>query len=223
MNSEKALIFTAGVVLGIIVGLVMPKIFSGGKGVAPPPPPPLASQDIDYQERIDRLQVVLKNDPGNYEAWVQLGNTYFDSNKPSDAVDAYTKALEIDPSSPDVHTDLGIMYRRLKRSEDAVAQFRRAMELDPRHFNSRQNLGIVLLHDMNDLESAIAAWEELLEIEPAGQRADRVRAQIETLREAQRAGETQAPAQGVEPGLPALPPGMGGMPFPPPVDEGEGQ
>jgi len=28
------------------------------------------------------------------------------------------------------------------------------------------NKGIVLLHDLNDLEGAIKAWEELLEINP---------------------------------------------------------
>ena len=38
--------------------------------------------------------------------------------------------------------------------------------MDPKHEVSRMNKGIVLLHDMNDLDGAIKAWEDLLAVNP---------------------------------------------------------
>ncbi len=70
------------------------------------------------------------------------------------------------PDSPDVLTDLGIMYRGNRQPEKAVEMFSKAISLDPKHQNSRMNKGIVLLHDLKDEQSAIQAWEQLLEINP---------------------------------------------------------
>jgi tetratricopeptide (TPR) repeat protein len=58
------------------------------------------------------------------------------------------------------------MYRRSGNPQEAIKSFDKAAEVDPKHEISRMNKGIVLLHDMNDMEGAIKAWEELLEINP---------------------------------------------------------
>lgn len=62
--------------------------------------------------------------------------------------------------------DLGTMYRRNRQPEKAVEIFNRAIALDPKHETARMNKGIVLLHDLNDENGAVHAWEELLEINP---------------------------------------------------------
>ena len=61
---------------------------------------------------------------------------------------------------------LGIMYRRSGQPQKAIEAFDRAIATDPKHENSRFNKGIVLMHDLNDREGAIAAWEELVEVNP---------------------------------------------------------
>jgi tetratricopeptide (TPR) repeat protein len=48
----------------------------------------------------------------------------------------------------------------------AVETFDRAILVNPRHETSRFNKGIVLLHDLNDSEGAIQAWEGLVRINP---------------------------------------------------------
>jgi tetratricopeptide (TPR) repeat protein len=58
------------------------------------------------------------------------------------------------------------MYRRAGRPEDAVREFDRAIAIDPKLENPRFNKGVVLLHDLNDREGAIRAWEGLLNINP---------------------------------------------------------
>jgi tetratricopeptide (TPR) repeat protein len=134
------------------------------------------------QEKISTLKSILKDDPKNLKALVELGNLYFDSDQFDLAIQVYSRALEIDPNSPDVLTDMGIMYRRRGNFDRAVAAFKKAAEIDPRHVNSRYNLGIVLLHDRGDIKGAIKAWEDYLKVEPTSPRAENIRVQLEKMR-----------------------------------------
>ena len=82
------------------------------------------------------------------------------------SIQAYPKSLEIDPNNANVWTDMGVMYRRSGDPQEAIKSFNKAMEVDPKHEISRMNKGIVLLHDLNDMDGAIRAWEELLKVNP---------------------------------------------------------
>lgn len=121
--------------------------------------PGLAAQILKYEK-------ITREDPANVEAWIHLGHAYFDSDKPKPAIAAYTKALELAPGNANVLTDLGVMYRRNGEPEKALEQFGKASALDPKHEQSRFNKGIVLMHDLKQKEAAIAAWQELLAINP---------------------------------------------------------
>jgi cytochrome c-type biogenesis protein CcmH/NrfG len=112
------------------------------------------------------LEKKVAEDPKHLESWVKLGNLYFDTNNPKRAIIAYKKYLELDPNNPDVWTDLGVMYRRNGRSAEAISAFNKAIELNPSHAQSWFNKGIVLMHDLNNPEAAIKAWEELAKIAP---------------------------------------------------------
>lgn len=126
---------------------------------APAPDPQAAA-------RIATLEQVVKANPKDLKSWVELANLYYDADQPVRAIPAYEKAVELDPNNPDVWTDLGVMYRQANRPKDALAAFDKAAALDPNHQNSRFNRGIVLLHDLNDRAGALAAWEDLLRINP---------------------------------------------------------
>jgi len=178
-------VFVAGIVVGVVI-----TVFHEEKKPSPPvgivSPPAAnapAAPTADIAKHIEALQVILKGDPKNLKALVELGNAYFDSNQVEKAIDAYTKALEIEPKNPDVRTDLGIMYRKKGDFDRAIAEFSRAAQDNPRHVNSRYNLGIVLLHDKGDLKGAIQAWEDFLKVEPSGPRADTIRERIAKMRE----------------------------------------
>jgi cytochrome c-type biogenesis protein CcmH/NrfG len=134
------------------------------------------------QRQISALQSILKPDPKNLKALIELGNLYFDADQFDPAIQAYSKALEIDPNNPDVRTDMGIMFRRKGDPDRATAEFKKAAASDPKHVNSRYNLGVVLLHDKGDIKGAIQAWEEFVKVEPTGSRADNIRNQIEKMR-----------------------------------------
>ena len=117
-------------------------------------------------ELMKALEDETAKNPQNTQAWIQLGNEYFDSGQNEKAIHAYRKALELDPTNANVWTDMGIMYRRSGNPQEAIRAFDRAIEADPKHEPSRLNKGIVLLHDMDDFDGAIAAWEGLIEVNP---------------------------------------------------------
>jgi tetratricopeptide (TPR) repeat protein len=121
---------------------------------------------------IEEIKAIATANPNSAEAWRHLGDAYFDTDQYEDAILAYEKSLGIDASNADVWTDLGVMYHRSKSPQKAVEAFEKASELDPVHQISRFNKGVVLLHDLNDPEGAVRAWEELLKINPGARAPD---------------------------------------------------
>jgi len=172
--------FIAGVVVGVIAAvyyedkapIISPTMKQAPLSPAPTVPP------ADAQKQIVFLQSILKDDPKNLNALIQLGNLYFDTDQFDRAIETYSKALEIDPQNADVRTDMGIMYRRKQNYDKAITEFKKAVETDPKHVNSRYNLGLVLLHDKGDIKGAIKAWEDYLKVEPTGPRAENIRNQM---------------------------------------------
>jgi cytochrome c-type biogenesis protein CcmH/NrfG len=123
----------------------------------------------DQQGLIEALNLRIKANPKDIEAWTQLGHLYFDLDRTKEAVDAYEKSLELDAKRPDIWTDLGVMYRRNGEPGKAVEKFDQALKLDPNHQIALYNKGIVLMHDLKDPKGALAAWEKLLQINPNAQ------------------------------------------------------
>jgi len=179
-----AIAFVAGIVVGVIAAvyyedkapLIPPAVKQPTSSSAPAAPP------ADVQKQIDTLQSILKNDPKNLNALIQMGNLYFDTDQFNQAIETYSKVLQIEPKNADVRTDLGIMYRKKGDYDRAIAEFKRAAEVAPKHVNSRYNLGIVLLHDKGDVKGAIKAWEDYLRVEPTGPRADNIRNQMDKMK-----------------------------------------
>ena len=165
------------VILSLIIGFVGGAVYSsiklGGQGragnAASTGMPPAGMTDeasVDMASKILQLEQYLKNNPKDDKAWAQLGNLFFDSDQYTNAIDAYHRSLEIQPNQIGVVTDLGVMYRRNKQPEKAIEYFDKAITMDPKFETARFNKGIVLLHDLNDLKGGIAAWEELVKINP---------------------------------------------------------
>ena len=138
----------------------------------PPSGPPQQQsqfpQNFSNQQatQILSLEQEVAVNPTNVQAWIQLGNVYFDTNNFSKAIRAYEKSLELSPNNPNVLTDLGVMYRRNGQSDKALEAFDKAVAADASHAQSRFNKGIVLNYDMGDREGAIRVWEELLKVNP---------------------------------------------------------
>jgi tetratricopeptide (TPR) repeat protein len=131
---------------------------------------------------IENYKEILRRDPNNLQALVGIGNLYFDTNQDLLAIENYRKALALDPSNVNVRTDMAVCYRRSGNPDRAVEELKKAISTNPRHAQSRYNLGVILIHDKNDTEGGIRAWEALLENVPDYPYRDALKAEISRMR-----------------------------------------
>jgi cytochrome c-type biogenesis protein CcmH/NrfG len=209
---NKAILIGGGFIAGLVVGVVIMSLFGapGGTKVSDAPAPITGAQQpgpdrVKLMREIAQAEEIVRKDPQNYQAWVQIGNDYFDLGEAQKSVDAYQRALAIKGDDPNVLTDMGVMYRQLKDFPKAVAAFRKAAAVGPTHPQSRMNLGVVLMHDLNDKPGAIAAWEDYLRVAPNDQNAENIRRALAELR-SQAGGESELDKAARELGSQANPP-----------------
>ncbi|HWR98343.1 MAG TPA: tetratricopeptide repeat protein [Candidatus Methanoperedens sp.] len=211
-TQTKAIYGGGGFIAGLVAGLVIMALVgpSDGPRVSDAPAPITGGQQagpdrIKLSRDIEQLEEILRKDPKNHQALVQLGNDYFDLGEAQKSVDAYQRALALKGDDPNVLTDMGVMYRQLKDFPKAVAAFRRAMAASPTHPQSRMNLGVVLMHDLSDKPGAIAAWEDYLRVAPNDASSENIRRALASLKsEASGASENDQAAR--ELGSKAAPP-----------------
>lgn len=182
MKKETLLIAAVALVAGLIIGSIVGQKSSGPSQQVATGVPKAPVPIVNSQQKITELKNIVAASPENLQAWVALGNEYFDRNQFMDSIEAYDKALEIQPNLPNVLTDQGVMFRRLGWFDRAITNFKKAHDLDPTHATSAYNLGVVYRYDLQDFPKAIEAWKRFLELNPTGPGSDRVRQDLEFLR-----------------------------------------
>lgn len=150
---------------------------SGGSSPVVAPPSTVKSPD-----EVRQLENMARQNPGNVNAWIALGNARMDAQHFADAIVAYQRALELDPKNVDVRVDMGTCYRGVGQPEKALEEYRRALKLKPNHPNANRNSGVVLAFDLNRKAEGIKAFEKYLDIYPNTPDAVQVRQIIEELR-----------------------------------------
>ncbi|WP_429885077.1 tetratricopeptide repeat protein [Geoalkalibacter halelectricus] len=181
MKKETWILAGAALVIGVLLGVIIAN--TGGKESAPArtATPPASAPNVMLQQNIQMLEEIVRKEPGNRSAWVQLGHNYFDSNQPMKAIEAYNKALEMDPNDPDVITNQGVMFRRVGWYDRAIENFRKANEMNPFHPQSLYNLGVVYRYDLQDLDKAHQVWSRYVELHPSGQGVEQLRAELRAI------------------------------------------
>jgi len=174
-----------GPVVAAPVAMPIPNPAPGGMGGGMPPPgmpsqQPAAGQ-ADYLARIAQHEGLVKANPKDVKAWIQLGNDYFDTHQHQKSIDAYAKALALEPNNADVLTDQGIMYREAQQFEQAAKNFEKASQVNPRHLQSLFNLGVVYAYDLKQTDKAVAAWSRVIQIDPTSTQAIQARTALQGL------------------------------------------
>ena len=158
------IIFILGFVGG--VGFAVYKLDTGAGGQTATGNQQAEAHAREMAEAITSLEAKVTASPEDFQAWVQLGHLYFDTDQFDKAITAYTTSLKYHSGDANLLTDLGVMYRRTGKPQEAIEWFEKAQAMDQLHQPSRFNEGIVRFYDLKDTEGAIASWEELLRINP---------------------------------------------------------
>ena len=143
-----------------------------------PEVPPIA------EARAVELRAAAENAPKDVQVRVDLGNLYFDAYRFEDAIPWFEAALALSPEEVEVSTDLGVAYYYMNDTDRALLQFARSLAVAPAHAKTILNLGIVRAFGKQNLEGAIAAWEEVQRVAPGRPEALAAADAIERIRAA---------------------------------------
>jgi tetratricopeptide (TPR) repeat protein len=146
--------------------------------------------------KVQGLMTIIKSDPKNAGAHVQLGNAYFDAERYADAIKWYEEGLKLDPKNVDASTDLGVSYYYSSRTDEALKQFDYSLKLNPTHAKTLLNQGIVLAFGKRDLKGATDAWEKVVRLAPNSPEAQAAKQGLQGIAAATGRGGTPAPGAG---------------------------
>jgi tetratricopeptide (TPR) repeat protein len=201
MKSESIVFAVAGMCFGVILGWVIGVQQAGNRASAPvAATAPADGQGAARQAppldeaRVQSLMTIIKNDPKNAGAMMQLANAYFDAERYPDAIKWYEEGLALDPKNPDASTDLGISYYYTGQTDRALKQFEHSLTIDPRHTKTMLNQGIVLAFGKQDLAGAEAKWKQVIELAPDSPEAQAARRGLEGIAAAGHPGAGTTPS-----------------------------
>ena len=166
MNKDSILIAVVALIVGLLGGYLIFSISNAGNAQRSDTAIPAgAGSPTDYTQRIAQAEKVVAQDPKNLNAWISLGNDYFDTEQSQKAINAYGKALEIEPNNPNILTDQGVMFRKIGWYDKALANFEKANKIDPKHLQSLYNAGIVYAVDLKQPDKAVPYWNKYLSLD----------------------------------------------------------
>ena len=116
------------------------------------------------------------------------GNLYFDAERYDDAIKWYQAALKLKPKDVNVSTDLGVCYYSTNQPDKALEQFNQSLKIDPNHAKTLLNIGIVKAFAKQDLDGALAAWEQVVRVAPDSPEGQQAKRGIEGIRSAHASG-----------------------------------
>lgn len=144
----------------------------GGPGLA-------LSPDV----QINTLKDVVRQDPKNLKAWIELGDISMDAGRYQDAVTAFGAALKLDPRDVDVRVDMGTCFRSLGDPQKAIEEYKEALKINPKHANAKRNMGVVYAYDLHQNKEAEKMFQEYLKENPSAPDAADIRQEIAKLKE----------------------------------------
>ncbi|MGH9579716.1 MAG: tetratricopeptide repeat protein, partial [Terriglobales bacterium] len=94
-----------------------------------------------YDQALERGQLVLKGDASNVEAQILVANTYFGMGYEDRAMAAMKKALEMAPNRAETYVNLAIQQSLAGKATAAEESFQKGLAIEPRSARVHQELG----------------------------------------------------------------------------------
>ena len=170
-------------VTSLVVGLAIGYLFRGSQSQAPAQPaanaqptapaggmggkmPSLEEMKQMAEKKAEPLLEKLKSDPNNKDLLVQVGNIYEATHRFKDAATFYGRALQVDPKNIVLRTQMASCLYYDGDVDGAITQLQQSLQDSPKDANSLFNLGMIKWRGKKDSKGAVAAWQQLLKLNP---------------------------------------------------------
>jgi len=115
---------------------------------------------IDEQKKaIVTAEIAVKNDPTNFELYIELGWAYFHADRLNEAMIAFQRAIALDSGAANAFNGVGRVYERLGPAQAALEAYEHAIALDPYAIAPYVGMGIIYFDHLFDYEAAIKAFQ----------------------------------------------------------------
>jgi Tfp pilus assembly protein PilF len=117
------------------------------------------------QRAVTSLRAVLRAEPSNDDAQVNLGEVYLRLNQPSEAMSQFTAALTSSAHAAVAKQGVGLAFLKLGDANSARKYLSEAVALDPTLWRAQLGLGQIADH-ARDWTAAEAAYQAALALKP---------------------------------------------------------
>jgi len=107
-----------------------------------------------------------KKEPKNAALLVQIAGIYQSTHQFKEAAAYYDKALKLDPKNVTARTSMASCLYYTGDVDGAIAQLNQSLQYSPKDANALFNLGMIKYQGKKDSAGAIAAWQQLLKVNP---------------------------------------------------------
>jgi tetratricopeptide (TPR) repeat protein len=122
----------------------------------------LAYEEENYLRATKFIQQAIKQDPSNYDYWLDYGTYLRYQGKFNDAANAWKKAAELDPSYFLAYAYLAGNYDDLGQWDEALENYHKVIETNPKYFYAYESTAI-LEYRAKNYENAIKYFTKTYE------------------------------------------------------------
>ncbi|CAN5196206.1 hypothetical protein BH09BAC5_BH09BAC5_17890 [soil metagenome] len=112
------------------------------------------SQNLFFQSRAF-YRKAISFDAGYFQAWTNMGTTYYMQDLPKDAITCYNKALEINKNYSPAWYNLGKVYNSISKIDSAKLAYTNAIRTDSTNMSAYQELSYVIMSSEKDTTAAL--------------------------------------------------------------------
>lgn len=123
-------------------------------------------REENFPAAIELLQSVVEREKRLPAPYINLGIAYYKSGDEKNAEESLLHALELDPAHPAATNELAVLYRKQGRFAEAREIYVNALAKNPEHLPLVKNFGILCDLYLQDLQCALAQFQEYLRLEP---------------------------------------------------------
>ena len=128
------------------------------------------------QSSLAELRQATEQDPGNVEAWIALGNGYFEVNDFENAKESFLEAISLNYVATDAHYGLGLSEYGRGDFQAALFAFNEVTRLAPERFDGHFNQAVTLARLRRSAEAAAAFEKAVAQAQPEATAEDIVSA-----------------------------------------------
>lgn len=119
-----------------------------------------------------KLEIIVRAEPANYVALMNLGNAFLIQRRPTEAISAYRRALDLGAKQPQIFCNLAMVLLQVGAVQDAKRAAIQAITLVPNYANAFNALAMVQLQ-LGDGIAAAAAQLEAQRLDAPNRRYER--------------------------------------------------